>query len=583
MTYDLIIRGGRLIDGTGGPAREGDVAVQGGRIVALGEVEGDAAELIDAEGAIVTPGFIDLHTHYDGQASWDTEMAPSCDHGVTTIVMGNCGVGFAPVREADHDRLIRLMEGVEDIPGTALSEGISWAWESFPEYMTALDVPRTMDVCAQVPHDALRVYVMGDRAIAGEVATEADIEAMARLAREAMEAGASGVSTGRTDTHRTADGDPTPAAQASRRELVGLASALKGLGYGVLQAVSDFDMGNGPERFDEEFDLLEAMALAAERPMSTTLLQRDMAPGQWESILKRAEALAAQGVDFKVQVAARAIGVMLGLQATFHPFMGFPSYKAISHLPLAERVARMRDPELKARMLTEQSEKVAGDGSAIPPMADMFLSKLEFLSTRIFKLGDPPQYEQPIERSLYYDAQARGVGALEALYDALLEEEGEALLYFPLFNYGNFDLSDLYGMLNHPLALSGLSDGGAHVGTVCDASFPTFMLTHWARDRTRGPRLPLERVVQMLTSANAAHLGLNDRGTLAVGQKADINVIDFDGLTLRRPQMVKDLPAGGQRLLQAAEGYRATIVSGQVVSRGGARTGALPGRLVRFG
>ncbi|MFN3201307.1 MAG: N-acyl-D-amino-acid deacylase family protein [Bradymonadia bacterium] len=583
MTHDLIIRGGLIVDGTGAEPRPGDVAISGGRIVAVGEVEGDAREEIDAAGAIVTPGFIDIHTHYDGQATWDADMAPSCDHGVTTCVMGNCGVGFAPVRETDRERLIRLMEGVEDIPGSALAEGIKWSWESFPEYMQALDFPRTMDVCVQVPHDALRVYVMGDRAVAGQAATEEDIEAMARLAREALEAGAVGVSTGRTDNHRTADGDPTPASEATRRELVGLAKAFEGLDRGVLQAVSDFDMEVGPERFDAEFDVLEAMAEASGRPMSVSLLQRDMAPGQWEKILQRAEALDARGVPFRVQVAARGIGVMLGLEATFHPFMGFPSYKSICHLPLSEQVARMRDPNFKAQMLTESSEKVAGDGSSIPPMADMFLSKLEFLSTRVFRLGTTPDYEPALETSLYMDAQARGVSALEALYDALLEDEGKALLYFPLFNYAPFDLSDVHTMLQHPLALAGLSDGGAHVGTVCDASFPTFMLTHWTRDRTRGPQLPLPRVVQMMTAANADYLGLSDRGRIAVGQRADVNVIDMTELSLSRPEMVQDLPGGGRRLLQSAQGYRATVVAGQVVSRDGARTGVLPGRLVRLG
>ena len=586
MTYDLILTGGTVIDGTGAEPRSADVAIRGAIIAAVGApgaFDGRGRETLDARGALITPGFIDVHTHYDGQASWDPELAPSCDHGVTTCVMGNCGVGFAPVRAADRERLIRLMEGVEDIPGAALAEGIQWRWESFPEYLDALDTPRTMDVCAQVPHDALRVFVMGDRAVAGEPATEADIEIMRRLTREALEAGAFGVTTGRSDNHRSVEGDATPASEATRRELVGLAQAFEGLGYGVVQAVSDFDMAQGPERFDAEFDLLEAMAKAAGRPMSISLLQRDLAPGQWQQILKRAEALNAEGVDFKVQVAARAIGVMLGLEATFHPFMGFPSYKAISHLPLAEQVAHLRDPAVKAQILSETSDKVAGDGSPIPPMADLFLARLDFLSTRVFRLGDPPDYEQPLEASLYCDAQAKGVSALEALYDALLEDEGKALLYFPLFNYDGFDLGHVHTMLQHPLALSGLSDGGAHVGTVCDASFPTFMITHWTRDRTRGPKLPLPRVVQMLTSANAAFMGLTDRGVIAPGMRADLNVIDYDRLRLRRPEMVRDLPGGGQRLLQAAEGYIATLVAGEVVSRAGVRTGKYPGRLIRSG
>lgn len=588
MTRDLHITGGMVVDGTGRPAYRADVAIQDGVIVEVtepGELTGTAGRTIDAEGAIVTPGFIDVHTHYDGQVSWDGELAPSVHHGVTTCVMGNCGVGFAPVRARDREQLIALMEGVEDIPGSALSEGIEWRWEGFPAYLDALEAGAyTMDLCAQVPHDALRVYVMGERGAAGEPATGDDIAAMRALCREALEAGAAGFSTGRTDNHRAADGSPTPASEAAIAELQGIAGAFAGLGHGVLQVVSDFDMAVSPARFDPEFDVIERMAEAAGgHTVSISLSERDRAPDQWRQILARAERACAAGTPMRVQVAARGIGVLLGLEATFHPFMGFPSYKAISHLPLDERVRRMSEPGFKARVLTETSERIAGDGSSIPPLADQLLAHLGFLSTRLFPLAEVPDYEPRAQDSVFAMAQARGIGPLEAIYDCLLQKGGQELLYLPLFNYNQYDLGHLYEMLTHPLALAGLGDGGAHVGTICDASFPTTMLAHWTRDRSRGPRLPLERVVAMLTREPAAYLGLADRGVIATGCKADVNVIDMERLRLERPRLVRDLPAGGKRFLQRAAGYRATIVSGAVVLEDDRTTGARPGRLVRLG
>ena len=583
MAFDLKIVGGTVVDGTGGEPLRADVAVKDGIIVEVGECPGAADRTIDAEGAIVTPGFVDIHTHYDGQVAWDDELAPSCFHGVTTAVMGNCGVGFAPVRASDRQRLVDLMEGVEDIPGAALAEGIPWSWESFPEYMSAIDArPHAIDFAVLVVHDALRVYVMGDRAIADERATDDDIAAMRALAREALEAGAVGISTGRTDNHRAADGSHTPAAEATIAELKGLARALEGLDHGVVQAVSDFDMTTSPDRFDAEFDVLEAMAEAASgHPLSISLLQRNMETGQWLKIIARAEQANARGLDMRLQVAARGIGVLLGFEATFHPFMGFPSYKAIAHLPLPERVARMRDPELKARMLKEKSERIAGDGSPIPPLADHLLANLDFVAMSLWRLGEPVCYEPKREDSLFGEAMRRGVSALEAVYDAMLEGEGKELLYFPIYNYMEGNLDAVHRMLTHPLALAGLSDGGAHVGTVCDASFPSYMLLHWARDRDRG-RIPLEKVVRMLTAENARYMGFSDRGTIAAGKKADLNVIDHARLRLRRPALVRDLPAGGKRLLQRAEGYRATIVSGQIVIEDDALTAHRPGRLVRL-
>jgi N-acyl-D-aspartate/D-glutamate deacylase len=582
VALDLLIRGGSLLDGSGAAARPADVGVRGGVIVEVGSIDSTATHVIDASGALVTPGFLDIHCHYDGQVSWDADLQPSSVHGVTTVVLGNCGVGFAPVRKDDREALIALMEGVEDIPGSALSEGLTWDWESFPEYMRALDKrPHAIDFALQVPHDPLRVHVMGARAIAGEPANEADIQRMQTLLREALLEGAIGFSTGRTDNHRSTSGAPTPSSEASTAELTGLARAFAGVPHGVLQAVSDFDMEVSEERFDPEFDVLEAMARAADgHPLSISLMQRDMAPNQWRRILERVERANAAGVAMRVQAGVRGIGVLLGLEATFHPFMGFPTYKALSSLPLPERVARLRDPEVKKKILAEKSDPVAGDGSPIPPLADKLLARMDFVSMRLFRLGERPDYEPSIESSLYAESHARGVTPLEAVYDALLGDEGRELLYFPIYNYTEFSLDNVRTMMTHPLALLGLSDGGAHVGTVCDGSFSTFFLTHWARDRVRD-RLPIEQAVAMLTSTPARYLGLSDRGTIAVGKRADLNVIDLAQLAIDRPRLVRDLPAGGKRFLQGAHGFRSTIVAGQTIAENGQLTGARPGRLVR--
>lgn len=583
MTFDIKIINGTIIDGTGSPGRHTNVGIRDGVIVELGACEGEATQVIDAQGKIVTPGFVDLHTHYDGQVSWDDEFAPSCYHGVTTAVMGSCGVGFAPVRATDHDRLIALMEGVEDIPGTALAEGLTWDWETLPEYMDALDSrPHTIDFAVQATHDPLRMYVMGDRALADEIATDEDIDQMRALLRGALEAGAVGFSTGRTDNHRVNDGSVTPASEASLRELRGLAKAFEGLDYGVLQGVSDFDMNISRERFDQEFDLFTEMIDASgNRPMSVSLMQRDQDTEQWRRIIDRAERAQEDGQELRLQVAARGIGVLLGLQATFHPFMGFPSYKKVSHLPLDERVEAMRDPAFKAQLLTEKSDKVSGDGSPLPPLADTFLQHLEFIAGRLYRLGDDFDYEPDYTQSIYAQSLERGVSFLEVIYDAMLEKDGRELLYFPIYNYLEQNLDNVHTMLTHPLALPGLSDGGAHVGTICDASFPTYMITHWSRDRSRGAKMSLERIIQMMTHDTAKFIGFNDRGVLAVGKKADINVIDYEQLKLEMPYMVKDLPAGGIRLMQRARGYAATIVSGQPIIINDELTDARPGRLVR--
>ncbi|RZL95476.1 MAG: D-aminoacylase [Variovorax sp.] len=587
MQHDLLIENGTVIDGTGAAPFTADIAVQGGLITAIGrtpgELAGTARETIDARGAWVTPGFIDIHTHYDGQATWDDSFSPSIHHGVTTVVMGNCGVGFAPVRPGREDDLVKLMEGVEDIPGAALHEGIRWNWESFPQYMDALAAtPRSLDYLVQVPHDPLRMYVMGERAVAQQAATAEDIDDMRALLREALHAGAAGFSTGRSDNHRTSEGRETPASEASAAELAGIVSAFDGLNHGVVQCVSDFDLLRGAEHFDREFALIEQVARACGRPLSMTWLQRDPGAEQYIAIRDRVEACVAQGLPLYLQTAARGIGVIIGLDASFHPFMGFPGYKEVAHLPLAERAAALREPARKARILGEKSERLAGDGTAIPPLVDLLLARIDMISGRMFPLGPMPDYEPSVMQSFLVRAKQGGISPMAALYDHLAGGDGDHLIYFPIFNYNAGSLDVLGEMLRHPRALAGLSDAGAHVGTVCDASFTTFMLTHWARDRKEG-RLAVETVVRMLTQRNADYLGLKDRGTLKVGLRADFNLIDPSELGVGAPRLVADLPAGGKRFLQKATGYRGTWVAGQAVQRDGTVTGARPGTLVRMG
>ncbi len=564
MTYDLVVRGGTIADGTGVPLRSGDVAVRDGVIAAVGRVDGDGREEIDADGALVTPGFVDIHSHYDGQATWDARLTPSSWHGVTTVVMGNCGVGFAPVRARDHDRLVELMEGVEDIPGAALHEGLRWDWESFPEYLDAVErVPHDIDVAAQVPHGALRLYVMGERGARRDPATPEDIAEMGRLVREAVAAGALGFTTSRTLNHRTSTGDATPTLTAAEDELVGIARAMGETGRGVLQLISDF-----PD-YAEEFGRLRAMVQASGRPLSISVSQVDQRPDYWRELLAGIEQAVADGMTVRAQVAPRPIGALFGLQATLHPFLGAAAYAEVAGLPLAERVAALQDPARRERVLAwGRGQRAKGTG---------FLARYD----KMFPLGDPPDYEPDPATSVAAIAAQAGRQPDEVAYDLLLGDGGRAFLYFPLFNYTDFDLEVAGQMLRHEHTVVGLADGGAHVGTICDASFPTTLLTHWCRDRRRGERLDLPWTVRAMTSDTAAAVGLTDRGVLAPGAKADLNVIDFERLTLHAPQMVFDLPAGGKRLVQRADGYLATVVSGSVVYERGEPTGALPGRLVR--
>jgi len=560
--YDLVIRGGTVYDGTGSAPFKADIAVKDGLIAEIGEIAGTGKEEIDAAGQIVTPGFVDVHTHYDGQVTWDPYLQPSTFHGVTTAVMGNCGVGFAPCRPDRHDWLIGLMEGVEDIPGTALVEGIKWNWESFPEYMDAVDAsPLALDVGLQVPHGALRAYVMGERGARLEPATPEDTAEMARLVKEALEAGALGFSTSRTEKHRDKHGAHTPTYKAERDELHGIAKAMGESGKGVLQLIADF------RDVDEEFAMLRGMVEISGRPMSMTIEQDDRYPDTWKNVLRNIEEAAEAGLP----VPPRPTGVLLGLSSSLNPFLMHQTFREIWGAPLEKQVEALRDPAFRARLLAEEPDYPAGE----------IVTMLCTAYHKMYELGDPPNYEPSPEDSVGAMAERDGKPPREVLLDLMLKRDGHALLYFPLMNYTGGSLDDVYKMMTHKHTAFGLGDGGAHVGILCDASFPTTILTHWGRDRTRGPKLPLEWLINRQTQANAELVGLLDRGVLAPGMKADINVIDFDRLKLRAPEIVYDLPAGGKRLIQKAEGYTATIISGTLAFKNGEPTGALVGKLLR--
>lgn len=565
--YDLVVRGGTVVDGSGADRFEADVAISGGRIAQVGQVSGRGREELDARGLLVTPGFVDVHTHYDGQATWDQRMQPSSWHGVTTVVMGNCGVGFAPCKPEDHDRLIRLMEGVEDIPHPVMAEGLPWNWTSYPDYLDALSTRRfDVDIGSQLPHAALRVFVMGERGANREPATEADIHAMAAIAKRAMEAGALGFSTSRTLNHRTSDGQPTPTLTAAEEELVGIAMGLGAANAGVLQVVSDFA---DPEA---EFALLKRMMQESGRPLTFSLLQSPRAPESWRMLLAAVDQAASEGLSIKAQVCGRPVGVLLGLELTLNPFLQHPAYKDIAPLPLAERVARLTtDRDLRARLIEEPSDRESiFAASTLRDWGNMYT-----LAARA------PDYEPRPDQSLGARAQAQGVAPAELALDHMLSDGGRGMIYVPFLNYAHGNLDHAHTLLADRNTIPGLSDGGAHLGTICDGSFPTSMLTHWTRDRTRGARFTVEEVVRMQTRDTAETFGLLDRGMIRPGLRADLNLIDYDALTLLAPEVTYDLPAGGRRLVQRAEGYRATIVAGEITYRDGEPTGALPGRLLR--
>ncbi len=576
---DLAIANGTIVDGTGADRFTGHLGVRDGKVAVVDRSGGPAptaAETIDAAGLLVTPGFVDCHTHYDGQVTWDDMLQPSSNHGVTTVVMGNCGVGFAPVRPGAEDWLIGLMEGVEDIPGAALAEGITWGWESFPEYLDVLDQRRlAIDVAAQVAHGAVRGYVMGERGAKNEPATPADIEVMYAIVREAVEAGALGVSTSRTIGHRAIDGEPVPGTFAAEDELFGLGRALADAGAGVFElapaGAAGLDLVSPPK----EMDWMRRLSARFDVPVSFALLQVEAAPELWREMMDESLRAVDDGARVYPQIAGRPFGMLIGLQ-TNHAFAKRPTFASLAHLPLGELVAELRKPSVRAAILGE--DDLPSDPTVL---FDQMPAVVASMTHKLYVIGDPPDYEPLGDRTVAAMAEARGAEPLEVLYDLCLEDDGHALMMLPMFNYCEENHDVIREQLLHPSGVSGLSDGGAHCGMICDASIPTFMLTHWARDRSRGEQLPLEWVVKKQTCDTASLYGLSDRGTLEAGKRADINVIDHRALTLRSPRVVYDLPAGGRRLDQQADGYVATLVAGEVTRRHGADTGTRPGRLVR--
>ena len=566
VDYDLIVRGGNIADGTGGEIFEGDVAVKAEKIVAVGKVSGSAHEEVDAKGMLVTPGFVDIHTHYDGQATWEERLVPSSWHGVTTTAFGNCGVGFAPVRSEDRQSLIDLMEGVEEIPGSALHEGLEWDWESFPDYLDALDRRRhDMDLCAQLPHAALRVFVMGERALNLEDANEDDIATMRVLAKEAMQAGGFGFTTSRSLNHMTVQGDPTPTLKAREDELTQIAMGLKDAGSGVMQMIGEF---NAYDRH-EEISMWQRIVRASGRPLSITVTQRHRDPNGWKDIMAGIDAACEEGLEMRAQIAPRSIGAIYGLSLSQHAFYLHPTYKAIEEKSLEEKVAIMRDPEFRSKLLAEKpvhkSERLI-----------QRTSNFQFT----FRLGNPPNYEPSQEESVLNLAKKASRDPLDLMYDLLLEDDGRAFLFSPNTNYADYNLDACHEMISHPRSCLGLSDGGAHVGHISDSGYPTFVLTHWGRDR-KNDRIDLAWLVRWITSATAEAVGLHDRGRITAGYRADINIINYDELGQSYPYLTYDLPKGGRRLMQKGQGYKATYLGGVATYIDGEPTGALPGKLVR--
>ena len=587
--HDMIIRNGTVVDGTGAPARHVDIAVKDGLIADIADkIEADGAREVDAGGLLVTPGWVDIHTHYDGQATWDDELGPSAWHGVTTLVMGNCGVGFAPAKPDKHDWLIGLMEGVEDIPGAALAEGITWGWESFPEYLDVLEtMPRSVDIATHIPHGAVRAYVMGERGANNEAATPDDIKAMGEIVADGIRAGALGFSTSRTMLHLSKDGVPVPGTFANRDELIGIGEAMLEAGGGVFEMASDLTPA------EEEFSWMRDLSRQTGLPVTYALLQSPTDAESWRNMLAMTQAANDDGANVYAQIAVRPTGLVLGWESTINPFSFQPTYKEIADLPFAERMVKLRDPEIREKIITEapdfsefmaemQARSHTDDGGLPPSSGIVMILTLGF--DRMFRLADATgkcEYEPAPETSVAAEAKATGVNVKSLVYDMLMEDEGRGFVYLPLLNYTDFNFDHIHEMLQSDRTVVSLSDGGAHCGVICDASFPTYLLTHWVRDRSRGQRISLEQAVKRQCHDTARLYGLTDRGTLETGMRADINIIDFDALKIDAPQMVFDLPAGGRRMIQRAQGYRHTFVSGVETFTDGQSTGAKPGRLVR--
>ena len=582
--FDLIIRNAKLVDGTGAPAREADIAIKDGLIAEIGTVgslEGAAATEIDARGDLVTPGWVDIHTHYDGQVTWDPYLLPSGWNGVTTAVMGNCGVGFAPAKPDSHDWLIGLMEGVEDIPGAALAEGITWDWETFPEYLDALDkMPRALDVATQIPHGAVRAYVMGERGANNEAATDNDIDAMAAIVEQGIRAGALGFSTSRTMLHLAKDGKPVPGTFANKDELIGIAEAMQRGGHGIFEMASDLNPA------EEEFGWMAEMSQKTGLPVSYALLQNPVDKDGWRNLLKMTDDAVANGANIKAQIALRAPGLILGWESTVHPFSLHPEYLPLADLSPEERLENLRDPKIRESLINGapyfMHENDTQEGSGLPSGNGVgALITLGFDNMFRLMQDGVPNYEPERKDSVAEIAKEQGKPPAEIVFDMLMENDGKGYVFLPLLNYANQNYDHIYEMFHNENTVLSLSDGGAHCGVITDASFPTYLLSHWVRDRARGARFSLEKAVAAQTSSTAALYGLHDRGTIVPGMKADLNVIDFDALQLHEPKMVHDLPAGGRRLIQEISGYRYTIVSGVVTYQDGTPTGKLPGKLVR--
>ncbi|MCW1385028.1 amidohydrolase family protein [Novosphingobium sp. KCTC 2891] len=566
--YDIVLRQGTVVDGLGGTPFVADVAVRDGKIVAVGTVDGSGTEEIDARGLLVTPGFVDVHTHYDAQVIWESTLSPSSNHGVTTVLMGNCGVGFAPCRPEDRQRLIQLMEGVEDIPGVVMAEGLTWEWESYPQYLDAVAArPHDINVASYLPHAPLRVYVMGERAAAGEKSTPEDRARMAEIAGAAMRAGALGFSTSRSLFHKSSSGEKICTLDADEAELSEIAAQVRDNGDGILQVAVDF---GGAQNLPEEFALLERVARSADRVMTMPIAEMHKDPNKWREIMDLVSRANASGARMGAQSLPRGIGMLFGLELSAHPFFLKPSYREIAHLPIQERLGRMRDPEVRARILSEAS-------IAYPlPVADTL-----DLFDGMYEVTNPLNYEPLPETSLAARAQALGITAEALAYDLLLSHDGQAAIFLPFANYAKGNLDAALEMLRHPDIVLGLGDGGAHYGIICDASYSTFLLSYWTRDRVRGERIGIPEAIRALTHDTASLIGLNDRGVVAPGYNADLNVIDYDNLRLEAPGIAFDLPEGGRRLTQRSQGYVATIINGEIVYRNGLPTGALPGKLAR--